>query len=88
MDVFSVRSGQRLYNSEWLWLQEEWISVVWSEVESVQSKRVICEMLQQVVSRSNKFDHQIQTPSYKSRKPLEYVINPLNLCLSKGGTRI
>jgi hypothetical protein len=27
---------------------------------SVQSKVVICEMLQQVVWRSNKFDHQIQ----------------------------
>jgi hypothetical protein len=45
MDVFSVRSDASLYNSKWLWLQEEWISVVWSEVESVQSKMVICEML-------------------------------------------
>jgi hypothetical protein len=59
MEVFSVEYAPRLYNSEWLWLVEKWISVVWSEVESVQSKTVICEMLQQVVKRSNKFDHQI-----------------------------
>jgi hypothetical protein len=44
-DVFTVETAPRLYNSEWLWLQEEWSSVVWSEVESVQSKIVICEML-------------------------------------------
>jgi hypothetical protein len=44
MNVFSMESGPRLYNSEWLWLQE-WISEVWLEVESVQSKIVICEML-------------------------------------------
>jgi hypothetical protein len=45
MNVFSVKVDSKQYNSEWLRLQEEWISVVWSEVESVQSKIVIFEML-------------------------------------------
>jgi hypothetical protein len=43
---------------------------VWSEVDSVQSQIVICEMLKQVEHRSNKFDDPIQTPFYKPRKPL------------------
>jgi hypothetical protein len=44
MDVFSVRSDPRLYEKPTI-TDSSVVGVVWSEVGSVQSKIVICEML-------------------------------------------